>query len=80
VYYLGDIIFSDYLRRAGFTYLAVQWARLVTSELGADYGMVKDGRDGYEIIFLLQEDYDAYVQAAPWWRETLGSSNATRAQ
>ena len=30
--------------------------------------------------FLLQEDYDAYLQAAPWWRETLGSSNATRPQ
>jgi hypothetical protein len=30
--------------------------------------------------FLLQEDADAYVQAAHRWRERLGSSNATRAQ
>jgi hypothetical protein len=50
VYYPGDIIFSDYLRRAGFTYMAVQWARLVTHELGADYGVIEDGRDGYEIV------------------------------
>src|SRR5215831_12863321 len=50
VYYYGDIIFSDYLRREGFTYLAVQWARLVTDVLGADYGVIEDGRDGYAII------------------------------
>src|SRR5215471_19323103 len=50
VYYVGDIIFSDYLRREGFTYLAVQWARIVTDALGADYGVIEDGRDGYEII------------------------------
>ena len=50
VYYLGDIIFSDYLRREGFTYLAVQWARMVTYVLGADYGVIEDGRDGYAIV------------------------------
>ena len=50
VYYVGDMIFSDYLRREGFTYLAVQWSRMVTSELGADYGVIVDGRDGYEIV------------------------------
>jgi hypothetical protein len=50
VYYPGDLIFSDYLRREGFTYLAVQWARMVTYELGADYGVIEDGRDGYEIV------------------------------
>jgi hypothetical protein len=50
VYYLGDIIFSDYLRREGFTYMAVQWARMVTHELGADYGVIEDGQDGYEIV------------------------------
>ncbi len=50
VYYLGDIIFSDYLRREGFTYLAVQWSRMVTDVLGADYGIIEDGRDGYEIV------------------------------
>jgi hypothetical protein len=50
VYYIGDIIFSDYLRRTGFTYIAVQWARMVTYELGADYGVIEDGRDGYEIV------------------------------
>jgi hypothetical protein len=50
VYYFGDIIFSDYLRRQGFTYLAVQWARMVTDVLGADYGVIEDGRDGYAII------------------------------
>ena len=46
VYYLGDIIFSDYLRREGFTYLAVQWARMVTYVLGADYGVIEDGGAG----------------------------------
>jgi hypothetical protein len=50
VYYAGDIIFSDYLRREGFTYMAVQWARMVTYEIGADYGVIEDGRDGYEIV------------------------------
>jgi hypothetical protein len=50
VYYDGDIVFSDYLRRAGFTYMAVQWARMVTDVLGADYGVIEDGRDGYEIV------------------------------
>src|SRR5262249_18325247 len=50
VYYLGDIIFSDYLRREGFTYLAVQWARMVTNVLGAGYGVIEEGRDGYAII------------------------------
>ena len=50
VYYAGDLIFSDYLRREGFTYMAVQWSRMVTYELGANYGVIEDGRDGYEII------------------------------
>ncbi len=50
IYYVGDIIFSDYLRREGYVYLAVQWSRMVTEELGAEYGMIEDGRDGYEII------------------------------
>jgi hypothetical protein len=50
VYYLGDVIFSDYLRREGFTYMAVQWSRMVTDALGADYGVIEDGRDGYEVV------------------------------
>jgi len=50
VYSFGDIIFSDYLRREGFTYLAVQWAWMVTDVLGTDYGVIEDGRDGYAII------------------------------
>ena len=50
VYYAGDIIFSDYLRREGFTYMAVQWSRMVTHVLGADYGVIENGQDGYEII------------------------------
>src|SRR5437870_7133623 len=50
MYYVGDIIFSDYLRREGFTYLAVQWARMVTYVLGAEYGVIEDGRDGYAIV------------------------------
>jgi hypothetical protein len=48
--YLGDVVFSDYLRREGFTYMAVQWSRMATYVLGADYGVIEDGRDGYEII------------------------------
>ena len=34
IYYTGDVIFSDYLRREGFTYISVQWARMVTEVLG----------------------------------------------
>jgi Alpha/beta hydrolase domain len=48
--YIGDVIFSDYLRREGFVYMSVQWARMVTEVLGSDYGVIEDGRDGYEII------------------------------
>ena len=47
IYYAGDMIFSDYLRREGFTYMAVQWARMVTYVLGADYGVIENGMDGY---------------------------------
>jgi hypothetical protein len=50
IYYLGDVIFSDYLRREGFAYISVQWARMVTEELGSDYGLIEDGRDSYEIV------------------------------
>ena len=50
IYYVGDIIFSDYLRREGFTYIAVQWSRMVTYVLGADYGVIENGLDGYEIV------------------------------
>ena len=50
VYYVGDIVFSDYLRREGFTYVAAQWAKLVTYALGTDYGVIEDARDGIEII------------------------------
>ena len=50
IYYVGDVIFSDYLRRQGFVYMSVQWARMVTEELGSDYGVIEDGRDGYEIV------------------------------
>jgi hypothetical protein len=50
IYYVGDVIFSDYLRREGFVYMSVQWARMVTEALGSDYGVIEDGRDGYEII------------------------------
>jgi hypothetical protein len=50
IYYVGDVIFSDYLRREGFAYMSVQWARMVTNELGSDYGVIEDGRDGYEIV------------------------------
>jgi hypothetical protein len=50
IYYNGDVIFSDYLRREGFVYMSVQWARMVTEELGSDYGVIEDGRDGYDIV------------------------------
>jgi Alpha/beta hydrolase domain len=50
IYYVGDMIFSDYLRREGFTYMSVQWSRMVTHVLGADYGVIENGRDGYEIV------------------------------
>ena len=32
IYYTGDVIFSDYLRREGFVYISVQRARMVTQE------------------------------------------------
>jgi hypothetical protein len=34
----------------GFVYMSVQWARMVTEALGSDYGLIDDGRDGYDII------------------------------
>lgn len=50
IYYVGDVTFSDYLRIEGYTYIAIQWARVVTDVLGPDYGAIEDGRDGYEIV------------------------------
>lgn len=50
VYHIGDIIFSDYLRREGFSYLAVMSQRMVTYALGTDYGVIENGLDGYNII------------------------------
>lgn len=50
VLYPGDAIFSDFLRREGFTYIAVQHSRTVTYVLGPNYGVIENGADGYEII------------------------------
>jgi hypothetical protein len=50
VMYAGDHYVGDYLRREGFTYIAVQWSRAVTAQLGPDYAMIEDGRDGWEIL------------------------------
>jgi hypothetical protein len=50
IYYTGDVIYSDYLRREGFTYFSVQWSRMVTEALGPDYGVIENGMDGWEII------------------------------
>ena len=50
IYYGGDIIFSDYLRREGYVYMSVQWARMVMEELGSAYGIIENGIDAYEII------------------------------
>jgi Alpha/beta hydrolase domain len=50
VSYTGDKIHSDYLRRAGFTYMSVQWARMVTEVLGPDYGVIENGEDGWEVL------------------------------
>lgn len=50
IYYTGDVIYSDYLRREGFTYISAQWARMVTEVLGPDYGVIENGMDGWEII------------------------------
>jgi len=61
IYYAGDTIFSDYLRREGYVYMSVQWARMVTEELGSDYGIIENGKDANEIVkdaarFLRQPD------------------------
>jgi hypothetical protein len=50
IYYTGDVIHSDYLRREEFTYISVQWSRMVTEVLGPDYGVIENGEDGWEII------------------------------
>jgi len=50
IYYAGDIIFSDYLRREGYVYISVQWARMVTDVLGGDYGIIENGADANEIV------------------------------
>jgi hypothetical protein len=50
VLYGGHQYLGDYLRREGFTYMSVQWSRTVTAQLGPDYGVIEDGRDGWEIV------------------------------
>ncbi len=39
IYYNGEVAYSDLLRRQGFTYMSVQWARMVTEVLGPEYGV-----------------------------------------
>ena len=72
IYYVGDVIFSDYLRREGFVYMSVQWARMVTEELGSDYGVIEDGRDGYEIV----KDAARFLRGPDRARGRLGLSTA----
>jgi hypothetical protein len=50
VSYIGHQLVGDYLRGEGFTYLSVQWSRMVTEVLGAGYGAIENGTDGWEII------------------------------
>ena len=50
VMHLGDVFYSDFLKREGYTYISVQWSRMVTHALGSKYGVIEDGRDGYEIV------------------------------
>ena len=48
--YTGADILGDSIRSAGFTYISVQWSRAVTEVRGHEYGVIEDGRDGYQII------------------------------
>jgi len=50
IFYPGDVIFSDYLRREGYVYISVQWARMVTEVLGREYGIIENGEDAHEIV------------------------------
>ena len=50
IYYAGEAVLGDYLKREGYVYISVQWARLVTDALGPDYGVVEDARDGFQIL------------------------------
>ena len=48
--------------------MSVQWARMVTEELGSDYGVIEDGRDGYEIV----KDAARFLRAPDSARGRLG--------
>ena len=50
VYRLGEVVLGDSLRLQGYSYLSLQWAKMVTEIKGESYGIIEDGRDGYEII------------------------------
>jgi hypothetical protein len=67
--YYGYHYFSDYLRSQGFTYMSVQWSRTATFQLGSDYGVIEDGRDGWEIVAdaarFLRETGKLQGEAAP---------------
>lgn len=41
---------GDYLWRNRYSYIAVQWAKMTTQELGLEYGEIERGRDGYHIL------------------------------
>lgn len=46
----GQKLLSDYIWRSGLSYIAVQWAKMVTDVRGHEYGVIENGEDGYEII------------------------------
>ena len=50
VYRIGETVLADYLRMQGYSYMALQWSKMVTHIKGEKFGFIEDGRDGYEII------------------------------
>lgn len=50
VYRNGELILGDFLWMNGLVYAGLQWSKMVTELKGAEYGVIEDGRDGYQII------------------------------
>jgi len=48
--YTGDMIFSDFLRREGYTYVSVQWYFPAVAVAGRDYALIERPTDGNEIV------------------------------
>lgn len=50
VTHYGEKIIGDYIWRSGYSYISIQWSKMVTEALGPDFGIIERGVDGYQIM------------------------------